>query len=71
MTFGSAASLQETVNGDCVDLSERFVITIDNCDNDSDSLGDSIESRFNLFSHLVQCESVSEVNRSNYLFCAT
>jgi hypothetical protein len=53
VTFESAASLQTMIDGDCVDLSKRFTIKIDDCDSDIDSLGSSIGRRFNHFSHLV------------------
>jgi hypothetical protein len=51
--FESAASVQRMLDGDCVDLSEDFVIQIDNCDSDIGSLGSSIGHRFKHFSHLV------------------
>jgi hypothetical protein len=53
VTFESAASLQRMLDGDLVDLSGSFVIKIDECDSDIDSLGSSIGRRFNHFSHLV------------------
>jgi hypothetical protein len=39
---------------DEVDLEGCFVIKIDDCDSDIDSLGSSIGRRFDRFSHLVQ-----------------
>jgi hypothetical protein len=51
--FESAASLQRMLDGDCVDLSEDFVIQIDNCDSDIASLSSSIGHRFKHFSRLV------------------
>jgi hypothetical protein len=54
VTFESAASLQRMLDNDCVDLGEYFVIKIDECDSDIDSLGSSIGRRFEQFSHLVQ-----------------
>jgi hypothetical protein len=59
VTFESAASLQRMLDGDYVDLSGGFVINIDDCDSDIDSLGSSIGRRFKQFSHLIHCESVS------------
>jgi hypothetical protein len=53
VTFESAASLQRMLDDDCVDLSEDFVIKIDNCDSDIDALGSSISRRFKHFPHLV------------------
>jgi hypothetical protein len=51
--FESAASLQRMLDGDCADLSGGFVIKIDECDSDIDSLGCSIGRRFKHFSHLI------------------
>jgi hypothetical protein len=51
--FESAASLQRTLDSDCVDLTEGIGIRIDDCNSDIDSLGSSIGRRFNHFSHLV------------------
>jgi hypothetical protein len=53
VAFESAASLPRMIDGDCVDLSEGFVIKIDNCDSDINSLGSSIGRPFNHFSHLI------------------
>jgi hypothetical protein len=53
VTFESAASLQRMIDGDCIDLSKRFAIKIDNYDSDLDSLVSSIRRRFSHFSHFV------------------
>jgi hypothetical protein len=53
VTFGSAASLQRMIDGNCIDLSEWFEIKIDECDSDIDSLSSSLGDRFNYSSHLV------------------
>jgi hypothetical protein len=71
VTFESAASLQRMIDGDSVDLSERFTIKIENCDTDIDSLGSSIGRRCNHFSHLVHWEAFPSVKQScgNYHDC--